>query len=351
MSSGEETILRFGGAADPNGPAEAAALPKRAPHFTISRDVDPLPRKLAGAVVALGNFDGVHRGHRALIDAVRQEAGTASPARPAAALTFEPHPRAYFAPDQPMFRLTGPEAKEIVFARLGLDGLIERRFDAELAGTSPADFVHGLLRKKLGLTGVVIGHDFHFGRGRSGTPAILADLCSTAGLACRIVSPVSPEPGQPPISSSAIRAALGAGEVASANGLLGYRWFILGTVRHGEKRGRELGFPTANLALESCGLAHGIYAVRVRLPDGSLHDGVASYGRRPTFDDGAPLLESYLFDFKGDLYERGIAVEFVGFIRGEERFASADALVARMHVDAAEARALLAGDAVASMLG
>lgn len=330
---------------DPN---DSVALPAR---FTISRDVDPLPPELAGAVVALGNFDGVHRGHRALIDAVREEARRFVPRRPAAALTFEPHPRAYFAPDQPMFRLTGPAAKEIVFARLGLDGLIERRFDADLAGTSPADFVHGLLLKTLGLSGVVIGHDFHFGRGRAGTPAILADLCAAAGLACRIVPAVSPEPGQPPISSSAIRAALGAGAIAAANALLGYRWFVLGTVRHGEKRGRELGFPTANLALDSCGLAHGIYAVRVRLPDGTLHDGVASYGRRPTFDDGAPLLETYLFDFSGDLYEREIAVEFVDFIRGEERFASAEALVARMHVDAAEARALLAGDTVASMLG
>ncbi|WP_284247267.1 riboflavin kinase, partial [Methylobacterium haplocladii] len=208
-----------------------------------------------------------------------------------------------------------------------------------------------LLKTQLGLSGVVIGHDFHFGRGRSGTPAILADLCATAGLACRIVPAVSPEPGQPPISSSAIRAALGAGAVTAANALLGYRWFVLGTVRHGEKRGRELGFPTANLALDSCGLAHGIYAVRVRLPDGTLRDGVASYGRRPTFDDGAPLLETYLFDFSGDLYEQEIAVEFVGFIRGEERFASAEALVARMHVDAAEARAMLVGDAAASMLG
>ncbi len=351
MSSGEDTTRRPGAPGDPNDPAGAAGLPARASRFTIARGGGPLPLELAGAVVALGNFDGVHRGHRALIDAVREEAGRAAVRGPAAALTFEPHPRAYFAPDQPMFRLTGPAAKEIVFARLGLDGLIERRFDADLAGLSPAEFVEGLLKTQLGLSGVVIGHDFHFGRGRSGTPAILADLCATAGLACRIVPAVSPEPGRPPISSSAIRAALGAGAIGAANALLGYRWFVIGSVRHGEKRGRELGFPTANLALDSCGLAHGIYAVRVRLPDGSPRDGVASYGRRPTFDDGAPLLETYLFDFAGDLYEREIAVEFVGFIRGEERFASADALVARMHVDAAEARAILGGDAVASMLG
>lgn len=336
MSSGEETIAR--------------PLPRSAARFTICREDDPLPSELAAAVVALGNFDGVHRGHRALIAEVCDEARRGSPVRPAAALTFEPHPRAYFAPDQPMFRLTDPEAKEIVFERLGLDGLIVRRFDASLAGLDPRAFVDGLLKQRLGLSGVVIGHDFHFGRGRKGTPAILAELCAQAGLACRIVPAVSSKPGEPPISSSAIRAALGAGTIADANALLGYRWFVLGTVRHGDKRGRDLGFPTANLALDFCGLAHGIYAIRVRLPDGTLRDGVASYGRRPTFDDGAPLLEVNLFDFAGDLYGQRIAVEFAGFIRGEERFASAQALVARMHVDAAEARAILATDRVASML-
>ncbi|MCE4224402.1 bifunctional riboflavin kinase/FAD synthetase [Methylobacterium sp. C25] len=342
MSSGEEI--------PPRDPSAADGLPERAARFTIFRGEGALPPELTGAVVALGNFDGVHRGHRALLDAVRVEAHRTDPPHPAAALTFEPHPRAYFAPDQPMFRLTGPAAKEIAFAHLGLDGMIEQRFDASLAGLGPAEFVDGLLKTRLGLSGVVIGHDFHFGRGRSGTPAILAELCARAGLACRIVPAVSIQPGERPISSSAIRAALGAGAVDEANALLGYRWFVLGEVRHGEKRGRDLGFPTANLALDSCGLAHGIYAVRMRLADGTLHDGVASYGRRPTFDDGAPLLETYLFDFSGDLYGQEVAVEFVGFIRGEERFASAEALVVRMHVDAAEARGILAKDRVVSML-
>ncbi|GLS43214.1 bifunctional riboflavin kinase/FAD synthetase [Methylobacterium brachythecii] len=342
MSSGEEI--------PPRGPSRADSLPERAARFTIFRGEGAPPAELAGAVAALGNFDGVHRGHRALVDAVREEARRASRARPAAALTFEPHPRAFFAPDQPMFRLTGPAAKEIVFAHLGLDGLIEQRFDASLATLSPAEFVDGLLKTRLGLSGVVIGHDFHFGRGRSGTPAILADLCAAAGLACRIVPAVSLQPGEGPISSSAIRAALGAGAVQEANALLGYRWFVLGEIRHGEKRGRDLGFPTANVALDSCGLAHGIYAVRMRLGDGTLRDGVASYGRRPTFDNGAPLLETYLFDFSCDLYGQEVAVEFVDFIRGEERFANAEVLVARMHVDAAEARAMLAEDRVISML-
>jgi riboflavin kinase / FMN adenylyltransferase len=322
---------------------ETAARP-----FTICGPDMPVPQALAGAVAAIGNFDGVHLGHRMLVENVRAAAREVG--RPAAILTFEPHPRAYFTPDAPMFRLTGLAAKEIVFASLGLDGLIVRRFDGALAATGASAFVHDFLKASLGLSGVVVGHDFHFGRGREGTPAVLAELCRAAGLSCRIVDPVALGSEAEPVSSSAIRAALAVGDVARANSLLGYRWFVLGPVRHGDKRGRQLGFPTANMRLPDCGLAHGIYAVRVRLGPGQFRDGVASYGRRPTFDDGAPLLETYLFDFTGDLYGREIAVEFVGYIRGEERFASADALVARMHVDAEAARALLARDATRSML-
>ncbi|WP_430911430.1 bifunctional riboflavin kinase/FAD synthetase [Methylobacterium sp. sgz302541] len=317
--------------------------------FILCREGEAVPAALAGAVAALGNFDGVHRGHRALIETVRARAARAG--RPAVVLTFEPHPRAFFSPALPMFRLTGPGAKEVVFRRLGLDGLIVRRFDAALAGTGARDFVHGLLKGELGLSGVVIGHDFHFGRGREGNPAILADLCREAGLDCVVVPAVSLEAGAEPVSSSAIRRALTEGDVAAANALLGYRWFVEGRVRHGDKRGRVLGFPTANVALGDCALAHGIYAVRARLADGRVVDGVASYGRRPTFDDGAPLLEVNLFDFSGDLYGQDIAVELVDFIRGEERFPDADALVARMEIDAREARERLAADAVPSMLG
>ncbi|MCJ2134703.1 bifunctional riboflavin kinase/FAD synthetase [Methylobacterium sp. J-026] len=317
--------------------------------FTICRPDVPVPPALTGAVAAIGNFDGVHLGHRVLVESVRAAAREAG--RPAVVLTFEPHPRAYFTPDAPMFRLTSLAAKEIVFARLGLDGLIVRRFDGALAATGARAFVLDFLGGSLGLSGVVVGHDFHFGRGREGTPAILATLCREAGMSCHIVAPVALGSEAEPVSSSAIRAALASGDVARANSLLGYRWFVLGPVRHGDKRGRQLGFPTANVMLPDCGLGHGIYAVRVRLESGRFRDGVASYGRRPTFDDGAPLLETYLFDFSGDLYGQEIAVEFVGYIRGEERFASADALVERMHVDAAAARAVLAGDQTRSMLG
>ncbi|TXN48259.1 bifunctional riboflavin kinase/FAD synthetase [Methylobacterium sp. WL7] len=316
--------------------------------FTICGVDTPIPPALAGAVAAIGNFDGVHRGHRVLVENVRTVAREAG--RPSAVLTFEPHPRAYFAPDAPMFRLTSLAAKEIVFAHLGLDGLVVRRFDGALAATGARAFVFDFLKGSLGLSGVVVGHDFHFGRNREGTPAILAELCDEAGLGCRIVEPVALAGETDPVSSSAIRAALAGGDVARANALLGYRWFVLGQVRHGDKRGRQLGFPTANVMLPDCGLAHGIYAVRVRLGPGEIRDGVASYGRRPTFDDGAPLLEVYLFDFAGDLYGREIAVECVGYIRGEERFDSAEALIARMHVDSDAARALLATDTAPSML-
>jgi riboflavin kinase/FMN adenylyltransferase len=317
--------------------------------FTICREDEAVPAALAGAIAAIGNFDGVHRGHGALVEAVREEADRRGV--PAVMLTFEPHPRAYFAPDLPMFRLTGPAAKEIVFARLGLDGLIVRRFDALMAGTTAAGFVHDLLARDLGLTGVVIGHDFHFGRGREGTPEVLARLCAEASLACRIIPPVSIAEGEAPVSSSAIREALRQGDIVRANRLLGYRWFVCSEVRHGDKRGRTLGYPTANVALPDCALSHGIYAVRIGLPDGTVRDGVASYGRRPTFDDGAPLLEVNLFGFSGDLYGRTIAVEFLGYIRGEERFSDAEALIARMDVDAAEARTIIAGDRVPSMIG
>ncbi|GJD73048.1 bifunctional riboflavin kinase/FAD synthetase [Methylobacterium goesingense] len=341
MPSGDEPAV------PPAASMPGPSLPARAQGFTICRADEPVPPAIAGAIAAIGNFDGVHLGHRALIAAVRETARAAG--RPAVVLTFEPHPRAYFAPHLPMFRLTDADAKEIVFAHLGLDGLIVRRFDATLAGTGARDFVEGLLVRDLGVAGVVIGHDFHFGRGREGTPALLAELCAEAGLSCRIIPPVALNEGAAPVSSSAIRAALAEGAVARANALLGYRWFVSGAVRHGDKRGRTLGYPTANMALSDCGLAHGIYAVRVRLPDGAVKDGVASYGRRPTFDDGAPLLEVNLFDFAGDLYGQEIAVEFLDFIRGEERFDGAEALIARMHLDAAEARRIIAGDPVPSM--
>ena len=312
--------------------------PNSARAFAVCRDGERLPDALRGAVVAIGNFDGVHRGHQVLLEAAIGEARRQG--APALVLTFEPHPREFFAPQKPLFRLTPEAAKLAIFDRLGMDGAVVRRFDAALAGTSARDFV-GLLAGELGAAGVVVGHDFHFGKGREGNPALLEALARELGLQSLIVPQVSLA-GEP-VSSSAIRAALEAGDIARANALLGYRWFVQGEVRHGEKRGRTLGFPTANIRLpENCRLRHGIYAVRAALGAGEMRDGVASFGRRPTFDNGAPLLEVFLFDFSGDLYGRLIEVELVGWIRAEERFPSADALMARMNEDAGTARRMLA---------
>ncbi|WP_210496960.1 bifunctional riboflavin kinase/FAD synthetase [Microvirga antarctica] len=312
------------------------------PRFAVCRDGDVVPARLQGAVAAIGNFDGVHRGHQELI---RLTLGTG---RPAAVVTFEPHPRSYFQPDVPMFRLTPEPIKLAILERMGLAGVFVRTFNADFAALTAEQFVD-LLAQDLGLSGVLIGYDFHFGRGRAGTPAIMAALCRERGLACHVAPAVTE--GSEPVSSSAIRQALEAGRVASANAMLGYRWFVRAEVRHGEKRGRELGYPTANLKLpDDCGLRHGIYAVRTSVA-GRHVDGVASFGRRPTFDNGAPLLEVHLFDYAGDLYGRELDVEFVGWIRGEEKFDGIEALIQRMDRDSEEARHMLAKDAVASMIG
>ena len=340
MASSDETTAR----------PRAGTEGRRGVGLTVCRDGEPVPPALRGAVAAVGNFDGLHLGHRALIAAAREEA--AARGRPSAVLTFEPHPRTFFAPERTMFRLTSEATKLVILARLGLDGVFVRGFDAALAALSAEAFVTDLLMRDLGFSGVVVGHDFHFGQGREGSPATMERLCRAHGLACRVVPPVCASAGGAPVSSSAVRAALAEGDIANANAMLGFRWFVEGTVRHGDKRGRTLGFPTANMALaESCGLRHGIYAVRAGIGD-KVVPGVASYGRRPTFDDGAPLLETFLFDWSGDLYGRSVPVEFHGFIRGEARFAGAEALIERMQEDAREARALIAaGDGLPSMIG
>ncbi|HEV2558001.1 MAG TPA: bifunctional riboflavin kinase/FAD synthetase [Microvirga sp.] len=316
------------------------------PPFALCLNDEPVPPALQGAVVAIGNFDGVHRGHRRLVEAARERALQLG--RPAAVLTFEPHPRLFFQPDAPLFRLTPEPVKLALLRAQGLAGAFVRGFDAALAALSAEGFVTDLLVRRMGISGVVVGYDFHFGRGREGNPGRLEALSQEHGLSCTVVNVVA-EHGVT-VSSTAIRAALEQGDVAAANGLLGYRWFVRAEVRHGHKRGRDLGYPTANLRLaDDTRLRHGIYAVRARVGD-RVHDGVASFGRRPTFDNGAPLLEAYLFDFAGDLYGQELDVEFVAWIRGEERFESIEALVARMDRDAEEARGLLAEDPVRSMI-
>jgi riboflavin kinase/FMN adenylyltransferase len=291
------------------------------------------------AVVVVGNFDGVHRGHQAVLSQARRIADEAGAA--AFALTFEPHPRTHFRPDQPVFRLTPPAVKARVLSALGLDGMVVAAFDRGFSEQSADGFVDDVLIAALGVRHVVIGYDFHFGKARAGTPAFLTEAGARHGFGVTVVSPWKDETGGA-VSATRVRDALSAGDVAAANALLGWRWQVEGEVRHGDKRGRLLGYPTANLRLpDDCAAAHGIYAVRARV-DGRLLDGVASYGRRPTFDDGAPLFEVNLFDFAGDLYGKAMAVTLVERLRGEEKFASAEALIAQMDRDAAAARAILA---------
>jgi riboflavin kinase / FMN adenylyltransferase len=306
--------------------------------FVVVRGEAPADHALNGAVVAIGNFDGVHRGHRAVIAAVLARAKALG--RKAAALTFEPHPRSFFRPDEPLFRLTDERAKLRLLAATGLGGAIVLRFDAALAGLSAQDFVARILVGRFAVAGVAIGPDFHFGLNRAGSPDYLAAQGAKRGFAVDVV-PRFEDAGRP-VRSGPIRTALAAGRVAEANELLGYPWFVSAEVVHGDKRGRDLGYPTANLRLDpGCGLKHGIYAVRVGV-GGHRYDGVASFGRRPMFDQGTVLLEAFLFDFSGDLYGEVIDVAFIDWIRPELKFDSVEELVRRMNEDARLARAALA---------
>ena len=312
--------------------------PPAATPFVVVRDDNSNAQKLRGAVIAIGNFDGVHRGHRAVIGRAMAQARALGV--PAAALTLEPHPRSYFRPGDLLFRLSDEVQKLRLLAGTGIDGAIVLTFDAALAGLSAENFISDILVGRFAISGAVIGFDFHFGKDRGGSPAFLASEGKKRGFSVEIVPPLEDE-GRP-VSSGSIRAALAAGQVLEAAELLGYPWFVTGEVNHGEKRGRALGFPTANIRLDpACALKHGIYAVRVASGD-EQYDGVASFGRRPMFDNGAPLLEVFLLDFTGDLYGRTLDVAFVAWLRPELRFDSVEALVAQMQVDTAQARQALA---------
>jgi riboflavin kinase/FMN adenylyltransferase len=316
-------------------PAEPSAV---RPFHVVER-LEDFPAALSGGIVAIGNFDGAHRGHQAVLAAARDHAHDKG--LPAYAMTFEPHPRSVFRPDSHIFRLTPPHAKARLMRALGLDGIVVVPFDRTFAEKTAETFVAEILVERLGIAGAVVGWDFHFGKGRGGSPIYLSEAGLINGFPVQIVEAFADEGGAT-VSSSRIRDALAGRELGLANGLLGYRWFVEAEVIHGDKRGRDLGFPTANMRLDAdCRLAHGVYAVTFSV-DGVTHHGVANYGRRPQFDDGPPLLETYLFDFRGDLYGKTARVGFVSYLRPEARFPSVDALVAQMELDKAEARTLLA---------
>lgn len=295
----------------------------------------PITAAYRGGVVALGNFDGVHAGHQAVIGAAVAEARARG--APALVATFDPHPVHHFKPDVAPFRLTTLAQRQAYLAEAGADAMVVFSFGDRLANVTAEEFVADWLGGHLGATGVVTGEDFTFGKGRGGNIDSLKTLGAAAGMTSSAVGPVCDADG--PISSSRIRAALQAGDCETATRLLTRPFAVQGPVIHGDKNGRKLGFPTANVDMGSyLRPRYGIYAVRGRLADGRVLNGAANLGIRPTFDPPKELLEPHFFDFSGDLYGQDIAVEFVSFLRAEAKFDSLDALMAQMARDCDEAR-------------
>ncbi|MCM2294100.1 bifunctional riboflavin kinase/FAD synthetase [Allorhizobium sp. BGMRC 0089] len=301
-----------------------------------------LPDALKGGVVAIGNFDGVHRGHQSVLE--RALAIAAEKQVPALVLTFEPHPRSVFNPAKPVFRLTPAPLRAKLLEAMGFQAVIEYPFDLDFSRRSAEDFVRSILIDWIGASHVVTGFDFHFGKGREGGPAYMIEAGKRFGFGVKLLDAFRDENAEV-VSSSRIRALLADGAIGEINGLLGYRFTVEAEVIKGQQLGRTLGFPTANMALQAeSTLRPGIYAVRLRRPDGVIRDGVASFGYRPTVtESGVPLLETFVFDFSGDLYGEVCAVSFFGHLRDEWKFSGLDPLVAQIRKDEEEARALLSG--------
>jgi riboflavin kinase/FMN adenylyltransferase len=308
--------------------------------FRHYRDV---PDAYKGAVVAVGNFDGVHRGHQALIAEAKRLADERG--APLGVLAFEPHPQEFFRPSPESFRLTPFRAKARLIAGLGADVLYALAFDAEMAAKPAEDFVMDVLVEGLGAGAIVVGKDFQFGKGRAGNTTVLAYMGEMEGFGVTIFDPVIAH-DHDKISSTEIRDALKAGKPEVAAKLLGHHWSVEARVEHGDKRGRTIGFPTANMKLvDTLKPAFGVYAVRAKILDNdqvmSTHDGVANFGIRPMFQSEVPLLETYLFDFDGDLYGKHMAVELISYIRPEAKFSDLAALKAQIATDSDAARKLL----------
>ncbi len=304
---------------------------------------EEVPASLRGSVMAMGNFDGFHGGHQSVVG--RAVARARAEGRPSIVATFDPHPVRLFKPDAPPFRLTSLDQRERLFARAGADAMLVFHFDEELAATSAEDFVE-TLAGRLGAAVVVTGEDFTFGKGRGGSVAALARLGARVGLKAEAVAPVVDANGAI-MSSTRIRDALHAGDCVEATRLLTRPFAIEGEVVHGAKVGRQLGYPTANVALGSyLRPSYGVYAVRGRLPDGRVLDGAANLGIRPQFSPPTELLEPYFFDFSGDLYGQIVEVQFIHRIRDEAKFDCLDHLRAQIGRDCEDARRILAATAV-----
>jgi len=306
----------------------------------IVRHHTQVPDEAKGAVVALGNFDGVHRGHQALILEARRIADEKRV--PLAAVVFEPYPQEYFRPDAEPFRLTSFRAKSSLLKAHGVDFLIVIAFDAEMAAMVAQDFVTDILKESLGTSHVVVGRDFRFGKGRGGDSVVLSYMGEMEEFGVTVFEPVTLTENVK-ISSTRIRELLKQGCPEQAATLLGHWWSVEGYVAGGDQRGRTIGFPTANLKLEGQLVpAFGIYAVRARRADGSVHDGVASFGIRPMYALSTPLLEAHLFDFSGSLYGEFLRVDFIAYLRPERKLPDLEALKAQIEVDSRQARDILA---------
>jgi riboflavin kinase / FMN adenylyltransferase len=307
---------------------------------------DQFPSPMRGGVVAIGNFDGLHRGHQELIKIAEAEAQKRGV--PFGLLTFEPHPRSFFKPDEPVFRLTPLALKARISQALGVDFLAWLKFDLELSSQSPEDFIVQHLVQRLGVSHVITGYDFHFGKGRKGNPDVLRDMGKAHGFGVTVVEQVTDDgDGHAPFASRTIRSALNRGHVRSAAHELGYDWIVMGEVVHGDKRGRTIGFPTANMIVDPGAEPYrGIYAVQVRdatAPLGTATwQGAAYFGDRPTFNTNRTFLEVFLLDQDIDLYGKTLMVSFVDTVRGDKTFASVAALIEQMNEDCVRVREILA---------
>jgi len=305
----------------------------------IIRDHQFVDQRDRGATAAIGNFDGVHQGHMSVIDLARN----AAPHAPLGVITFEPHPREFFAPDAPPFRLMSRDARAHRLEKVGIDLLYELNFGTQLASLTPEEFARDVLKDGLGIAHVVVGADFCFGKGRAGTAEDLITFGETFGFGVTIAPLL--ETGAQTVSSTAIRKALSEGKPREAAAMLGHWHRVDGPVITGEQRGRELGFPTANMSIDDIHPpAFGVYAVLVDVLEGphkGSYQGAASIGVRPMFGENTANLETYIFDFKGDLYGTPLSIALVEHLRGEENFDSLDALITQMDADCAKARSIL----------
>lgn len=333
----------------------------------LYRTLAELPEFARHGVVVIGNFDGVHKGHQAVLAQARQRADSlnspmtapnnAPNKTPVTVLIFDPHPRQFFAPHAPSLRLTRLTTRADLLKRYGADHVLALTFDATMAGMAAEDFIRHVLKDALDAKAVCVGHDFHFGKNRAGTPDMLKQKGKALGFDVTLLAAVTPpEAGARPYSSTAIRECLTRGDVRLATALLGHHWRLEGVVCEGDKRGRTINFPTANVALDDYHLPlFGVYAVQVDIKTGdfathtsgaSLNKsikGVANLGIRPSFDTPAPRLEAHLFDFAGDIYGAEISVALIEFIRPEQKFDGLDALKAQIAKDAVTAKQILAG--------